>query len=248
MPSNSAALSEVLRDTLQLRQSPVAIGFAESLPAGIARPEKRVAAGCRFWQDAAEASFVTAAEDHSLCAVGVYTHNLQPTSLVDLHDALQIFGELGYVREADAALIPVLQTRPDYVIYSPLAETHIAPDVVLLFVDARQTLLLSEAVQQVEGGNPPAMGRPACAVIPQVMNTGRAALSLGCCGARAYLDVLTDEVAIFALPGKNLEAYVQRIEVLAKANTVLAKFHSIRRHDIEAGGAPSIQDSLAALA
>jgi Uncharacterised ArCR, COG2043 len=120
--------------------------------------------------------------------------------------------------------------------------------VVILFVDASQTLLLSEATQQVENQNPPAMGRPACAVIPQVANTGVAALSLGCCGARAYLDVLTEDVAIFAIPGSKLEAYVQRIEALADANAILAKFHQVRRRDVEAGQTPSIAESLVAMA
>jgi uncharacterized protein (DUF169 family) len=92
------------------------------------------------------------------------------------------------------------------------------------------------------------MGRPACAIVPQVMNTGRAALSLGCCGARAYLDVLTNDVAIFAIPGAKLEVYTRRIEALAKANAVLANFHQIRRRAIAAGATPTIKDSLAALA
>ena len=131
--------------------------------------------------------------------------------------------------------------------YAPLAETPLPPDVVLLFVNAGQTLILSEATQQVENENAPAMGRPACAIVPQVMNTGRAALSLGCCGARAYLDVLTDDVAVFAIPGAKLEAYARRIEALAKANAVLSKFHQIRRHDIAAGGTPTVKDSLAAM-
>jgi uncharacterized protein (DUF169 family) len=109
-------------------------------------------------------------------------------------------------------------------------------------------LVLSEAAQQVENGNPPAMGRPACAVVPQVMNTGRAAVSLGCCGARAYLDVFSDDVAIFAIPGDKLEAYTERIKVLSGANSVLAKFHSLRRHQIETGGSPTIKESLAAMA
>jgi uncharacterized protein (DUF169 family) len=128
-----------------------------------------------------------------------------------------------------------------------LAESPLPPDVVLLFVDANQTLILSEATQQVENQNAPAMGRPACAIVPQVMNTGRAALSLGCCGARAYLDVLTDDVAVFAIPGAKLEAYVRRIEALAKANGILANFHKIRRKTIAAGGTPTIKESLAAL-
>jgi uncharacterized protein (DUF169 family) len=128
-----------------------------------------------------------------------------------------------------------------------LAETPLRPDVILLFVNAGQILILSEATQQVENYNPQAMGRPACAVIPQVMNTGRAALSLGCCGARAYLDVLTDEVALFAIPGAKLETYLQRVEVLAKANAVLSRFHQLRRRDIEAGQTPTVKDSLTVL-
>jgi len=253
MPSevgDYSASAQILTRALNLRQSPVAISFTESIPAGIGAPGRRVAAGCRFWQDAANTAFATSAIDHSMCAIGVYTHNLQssPASTVDLQDALRVFAELGYVREEDVVSIPVLGKRPAYVVYAPLNRTPLPPDVVLLFVNAGQTLILSEATQQLEDQNPPAMGRPACAVIPHVMNTGRAALSLGCCGARAYLDVLTDDVAIFAIPGNKLEAYARRIETLADANAVLAKFHTLRRRDIAAGGNPSIKDSLAALA
>ena len=118
---------------------------------------------------------------------------------------------------------------------------------MILFINANQTLILSEATQQVENQNPPAMGRPACAVVPQVMNTGRAALSLGCCGARAYLDALTNDVAIFAIPGVKLKAYADRIEALSQANAILSKFHKLRRRDVDAGQAPTIKDSLAAL-
>jgi uncharacterized protein (DUF169 family) len=243
-------LAANLAASLDLRQPPVAISFTESIPASLGAHEGRVAAGCRFWQDAATTAFATSAADHSMCSIGVYTHNLpfSAAASADLQDALKVFAELDYVRAEDIAAIPVLKMQPAYVVYGPLDRTPLPPDVVLLFVDARQTLILSEAVQQVEQGNPPAMGRPACAVIPQVMNTGRAALSLGCCGARAYLDVLTDDVAIFAIPGENLAAYAQRIEVLAGANSALAKFHSLRRNEVAAGGTPSVKDSLAALA
>jgi uncharacterized protein (DUF169 family) len=248
--SDYAAITEILTGALDLRQSPVAICFTDAMPPGLGGHEGRVAAGCRFWQDAATTSFATSASDHSMCAIGLHTHNLplSPAGTTDLQDALQVFSDLGYVREEDVAGIPVLETRPGYVVYTPLDQTPLPPDVVILFVDARQTLILSEATQQLENQNPPAMGRPACAVVPQVMNTGRAALSLGCCGARAYLDVLTDDVAVFAIPGAKLEAYARRIKALADANAVLSKFHQIRRHDVAAGGTPSIKDSLAALA
>jgi len=244
-----AAIAATLTASLQMTQPPVAISFADSPPAGLPTHTGRVPAGCRFWEDGAAAAFATTAADHSGCAIGVYTHSLQssPEQQTDLIDALKVFADLGYVRPEDLPQIPVLQSRPKYVVYSPLAHTALAPDIVLLFVNANQTLILSEATQQVEDQVAPAMGRPACAVVPQVMNTGRAALSLGCCGARTYLDVLPDDVAIFAIPGTKLAAYAERVDALSRANLVLSKFHQLRRHAVEAGQNPTVKESLAAM-
>jgi len=244
---NYAEIADGLAASLKLSQPPVTVCFADQVPASIPMHAGRAPAGCRFWEDAAAGVFATSSADHSLCAIGVYTHNLEPSAALqaDLMDALRVFGDLGYVTPHDMPLIPVLKSRPAHVIYAPLAQTPLAPDVVLLFVDASQTLILSEATQQVENQIPPAMGRPACAVIPQVMNTGRAALSLGCCGARAYLDVLRDDVALFAIPGAKLATYAERIAMLAQANAVLSKFHGLRRRDVEAGRAPTVKESLA---
>src|SRR6202046_2755707 len=246
----NSQLAPLLAASLDLQQPPVAISFTDTIPAGVKSHAGRVPAGCRFWEDGAATAFATTASDHNLCAIGVYTHNLQssPAQQTDLMDALKVFGDLDYVRPEDLASIPVLASQPAYVIYAPLAESPLPPDVVLLFVDANQALSLSEATQQVENQNAPAMGRPACAIVPQVMNSGGAALSLGCCGGRAYFEFFTEYVAVFAILGAKLEAYAKRIEALSKANAVLSKFHQLRRRDVAAGGTPTIKDSLAALA
>jgi len=251
-PASDSILSERARSlaaSLQLKLPPIAIAFTDSVPAGIRAWPGRVPAGCRFWQEAATQAFATSSMDHARCAIGVYTHNLAPSpeQQTDLRDALKVFGDLGYVRPEDLPLIPVLQSRARFVVYAPLAQAPLPPDVVLLFVQAAQTLILTEATQQVEDQIPPALGRPACAIVPQVVNTGRAALSLGCCGARAYLDALTDDVALFAIPGAKLDAYCKRIATLAAANALLTRFHHLRRRDVEAGENPTVQDSLAAL-
>lgn len=246
MHSNSE-IAESLSEGLGLAQPPVAVCLTDTLPAGVAMWSGPVPAGCRFWQEAATRVFATSAAEHERCAIGQYTHGLEmsPGAATDLQDALKVFAALTYVRPEDLAAIPVMQARAKYVVYGPLASVPLAPDVVVLFVKANQTLILSEASQQLEGGQPPAMGRPACAVIPQARNTGRSALSLGCCGARAYLDVLTDDVALYAVPGPTAGAFAERVKALAKANGILTQFHQIRRKDIEAGGAPTVQDSLA---
>lgn len=244
-----ASIAGNLVELLRLKQAPVAISFSDSQPTGVPAYSGRVAAGCQFWEEGAAAMFATTAADHYGCAIGVHTHRLQssPEQQTDLVDALQVFGDLGYVRPEDLPQIPVLQLQPKCVVYGPLAQAAATPDVVMLFVTPNQTLILSEAAQQVENRAAPAMGRPACAVVPQVMNTGRAALSLGCCGARAYVDALSADVAIFAIPGAKLTAYAERIEALARANGVLSQFHEVRRRSFEAGQAPTVKESLAAM-
>lgn len=239
------AAAELIR-AIALNVPPVAVSFAAEKPGAAESVSERVAAGCAFWEIAATRSIVTSASDHEMCSIGVYTHNLaEPSS--ELTTVLKVLGDMQYATDADVALVPVLNTRPKYVLYSPLSSTSLDPDVVLIFAQAQQSLIVAEAVQQVENGVPPAMGRPACAVIPQVVNTGRAALSLGCCGARAYLSVLTDDVALWALPGKTLSQYVDRIVSLAHANEILSKFHKLRMQDVAQGHKPTYQESLARL-
>lgn len=245
----NAAHAATLTDALRLTQPPIGVAFADDLPAGVRPFTGRVAAGCRFWQEAATDLFATQASDHDLCAIGTFTHNLDatPGHEAERRAALSVFADLGYVRAEDLPHIPVLKRRPKHVVYGPLARLPVAPDVVLLFVRADQTLVLSEASQQLEGGLPPAMGRPACAVVPQAAESGRTALSLGCCGARAYLDMLTPDVALYAVPGARLTAFTERVATLARANTILTAFHARRRIDVEAGLNPTIMESLAAM-
>jgi uncharacterized protein (DUF169 family) len=242
-------LARTLTNSLALTQVPVGIAFTDTVPPGVARFSGVAPAGCRFWQEATHSVFATVAQDHELCAIGVYTHQLEsPVSVqTDLEDVLKVCGQLGYVREEDIPLIPVLSRQPKVVVYGPLAEMPVRPDVVLLFVQADQTLILSEASQQLENALPPAMGRPACAVVSQAFNTGSTALSLGCCGARAYLDVLTPDIALYAVPGAKLEQFTERVEVLSKANAVLSSFHSLRRKQAESGLHPSVKETLSSM-
>ena len=249
LDSQQAVFGKALREALHLTQPPVGISLCDALPAGVPVWKGTVPAGCRFWEEGTRAVFATEAGDHALCGIGTYTHNLE-TSTDDEKEraaALKVFASLGYVRPEDLPLIPVLKTRPRYVVYGPLDRLPIVADVVLLFARPEQMLVLSEASQQAEGGAPPALGRPACAIVPQAVNTGLTALSLGCCGARAYLDVLKSDTALYAVPAARLAAFAERVQGLAAANAVLATFHAIRRKEVAEGRRPTIAESLAAL-
>ena len=245
--SNYRKLADDLMHFLDLSLPPIAISFCDRIPAGVTSFDGVVPAGCVFWQLAATRTFVTSAKDHELCAIGVHTHHLSGASesqRQELQEALKAMGGLDYVREEEVAAIPVLQHEARHVIYGPLADFPLDPEVVLLFADAQQGLILSEAAARIDKGMPPAMGRPACAVVPQVLNHGSAAMSLGCCGARAYLDALSDSVAMWAFPGSKLDQYCEQIAVLARANNTLMAFHERRRQDVESGQRPTVRQSL----
>ncbi|MDE3000625.1 MAG: DUF169 domain-containing protein [Gemmatimonadota bacterium] len=243
-------IAGALEKSLNLFLPPISVCISDEVPEGVPDYDGRAPAGCLFWQEAAKGPFATRTSHHELCAIGVHTHHMAdpPASYEgELGDVLKTMAGMDYVREQDVLEIPVLENETRHVIYAPLDKTPLEPTVVLLFAHARQSLIITEAVQQVEPAVPPAMGRPACAVVPRAVRTGRAALSLGCCGARAYLDSLTDDVAIWALPGDKVNLYAARIDILARANAVLGEFHSLRRNDVEAGLEPTIAESLSRL-
>lgn len=245
--SDYQKLAGELMTSLELSLPPIAISFSDVAPSKVPAFDGVVPAGCVFWQEAARGTFVTSTKDHELCAIGVHTHNLSEPSRsheTELQETLQAMSGLDYVRNEEVAGIPVIKREVRHVIYGPLAQTPVDPEVVLLFAHAQQGLIISEAVARVDQDAPPALGRPACAVVPRALNEGRAAISLGCCGARAYLDRLSESVALWALPGSKLEQYCAEITVLARANTMLSAFHNRRREDVELGERPTVRQSL----
>ena len=247
MNQNHRSQAELLSESLELSRPPVAVAFVDAVPDGVPEFSGSVPAGCMFWQEAATRTFATSAAHHALCSIGIHTLNLAgaPASQPEeLQAAVTAMMGLDYVREEEVAAIPVVPREVRHALYGPLADFPVQPDVILLFADARQGLVLSEALARVDGGVPPAMGRPACAALPQAFNLGVAAMSLGCCGARAYLDAMSDDVAMWALPGSRLARYAEQIATFANANRTLAMFHERRRTDVEAGLRPTVEESL----
>ena len=201
--SSYSDLSQKLKTSLKLTLPPIAICLTASVPERIPMYDGIVPAGCSFWEKAVDGPFATSTTDHELCSIGVYTHNMaDPSSSFkpELETVLNVLNNLEYVRPEDLPSIAKLEHKVNYVLYSPLESTPLKPDVVLLFTHSQQSLIITESVQQVDSSIPPALGRPACSIVPQAINTKRAALSLGCCGARAYLKSLSDEVALWHCP------------------------------------------------
>jgi len=224
------ALAASLSKALHLAVAPIGISFhaeaATSVPA-FAEPMSepaadgrrgRVAAGCVFWVRAAEGSFTTAPEDHGNCSVGRYTHGLATLEDVGANDDVAALLESGWVDAEAIGSIPAISQRPEAITYGPLSEATSVPDVVLLRVNGRQMMVLSDALPGLR-----IEGKPQCHIVALAQEHGEVAASVGCALSRARTGMQPDEMTC-ALPGSRLAEVTAAVERTAAVDTVVAKY------------------------
>jgi uncharacterized protein (DUF169 family) len=220
-----------LRDAFSLRRRPVAVTFRESPPAGVAKFTGTEPSGCSFWRVAAGGrTFYTVPSDHYNCAIGSHTHNipLPPARADELRQTLGFMTGIGYVRMEEIPGIPRLPQTPGAVIYAPLADTPVPPDVVLVSGQPAPLMRLLEAALRAGlQTQVPFMGRPTCMALPAALTHGVLA-STGCIGNRVYTDLGDDELYV-AIPGKDLDKLAAEVTTIASANAALADYHRDRR-------------------
>ncbi len=210
----------------------VAVGFRSAAPAGIPRVSRPGPAGCAYWKQAAAGDvFYTEAADHYNCPVGSYTHgvDLPPERAAELQQVVGTMVSLQYIRMEEVPALP-RRTEPFGVaVYAPLGEMPIDPDVVIVRGDARRIMLIAEAARAAGiGHDGAAMGRPACAMIPEAIRSARGNTSLGCIGNRVYTG-LGDAEIYFTIPGARLGDVVAKLETIVHANRELEQYHEARR-------------------
>ncbi len=224
-------LERRLSAALGLRRRPVGVAFRETPPPGVARFEGVAPSGCSFWRIAAGGrSFYTVPGDHYNCPIGSYTHNipLPEDRAHELDQTLALMTDIGYLETAEVPGIPRLPRSPGAVVYAPLAEMPVDPDVVLFSGPPGRVMLLQEAAARAGvGGQAPLLGRPTCAALPAALAHG-AVTSVGCVGNRVYTDVGEDELYV-ALRGRDLARVAAQAETIAAANARLAGYHTGRR-------------------
>jgi uncharacterized protein (DUF169 family) len=220
-----------IQELLHLHTPPVALTFQAEAPPGVERIPAGAPAGCAYWKRAAEGSvFFTEAADHYGCPVGAYTHgiDLPPDTAEELEGLIGVMTGLEYVSMEDVKTLPRRAEPFRVAVYAPLSGAPVPPDVVLVRGNARQIMLLAEAAHLAGiGAQNAAMGRPACAVVPETLRTGRSATSLGCIGNRVYTGLADDEF-YFAIPGGKLDAFTEKLETIVRANKELEGFHRQR--------------------
>ena len=220
-----------LFSALGLRRPPVGVAFRESPPPGVARFEGSAPAGCSFWRIAAGGrAFYTVPADHYNCPIGAYTHNisLPEARAQELPQTLSLMSSIGYIRMEEVPSIPRLPRPPGAVVYAPLGEMPVDPDVVLFVGAPGRVMLLQEAAGRADVAvQAPLFGRPTCMALPAALALG-SVVSVGCIGNRVYTDVGEDELYV-VVPGRDLPKIAAEIETIAGANAKLTEYHRDRR-------------------
>ena len=220
-----------------LDRRPVAVTFARSAPAGVHKFTGMEPAGCGFWRLAERgAVFYTEPGVHYIWANLCYTHSitLPAERASELDQTLAFMMHLGYIRSEDLAQIGQLRETPRFVVYAPLGEAPVAPDVVLFAGKPSAIMLLNEAALRAGVGTQSAnLGRPTCMALPAALERG-AVLSNVCVGNRIYTGIGDDELYA-AVRGADLESVAAQAQTIADANARLAEYHRARRQELSRG-------------
>lgn len=232
--ANYRALEQQLSSELGLTRRPVAIAFVEAPPAGISKFTGSVPSGCTFWRLASDGRvFFTVPGDHYNCAIGSYTHNmpLPPSRASELAQTLGLLADVGYLRMEEVPGIPVLPKTPAVVVYAPLGDTPIDPDVVICVASAASVMLLHEAAMAAGvAANFSTLARPTCMAVPAAL-AGGMVISSGCVGNRVYTDLSEGELYA-VLPGRELPKLADKTPTIAAANARLQAYHQARREQL----------------
>ncbi len=217
-----------LNELLGLERCPVAVTFRETAPEGVARIDTVAPSGCTYWKFAGEGrTFYTQASDHYGCPIGAHTHgvDLAPETSKELEGLVGTMVQLEYIDMQEVAQIPRRKEPFGVVIYAPLSDADVAPDVVLVCGNARQLMVLAEAIHSAGIDCLSSMvGRPTCAAIPAVIESGGSATNMGCIGNRVYTDIADDQL-YFVIHGAQLARVIDSLKVIANANHQLEQFH-----------------------
>jgi uncharacterized protein (DUF169 family) len=206
------------------------VAFRDAPPPGVTKFVGTQPSGCSFWRLAAAGqTFYTVPEDHFNCPIGSYTHNipLPEPRQPELMQTLTLMTEIGYLRMEEVPGVPQLPKTPGVVIYAPLGQTPVDPDVVLVSGKPGRLMLLHEAATRAQTSSTPLLGRPTCMGIPAALSGGIAS-SLGCVGNRVYTGIVDDDFYT-VIANRDLAAVVDQLATITSANATLAQYHQERR-------------------
>ena len=226
---NDSELASALTELLGLQYPPVALSLVDGPPDGVATTDRTVPSSCAFWREAENSVFYAAAEQHFNCPVGSHVMGFDLPARVteQLGGLVQSMCDAQYLDMAEVERIPTL-ARPGTsgILYGPLAQFPVDPDVVLLWLTPAQAMVYNEATGAASWTADAATvsGRPGCAALPLAVSGERPTMALGCVGMRTFTDIPADRL-LAAIPGGKLAELVDAVRRAVQSNASMSSFY-----------------------
>jgi len=222
-----AQSSEILKTSLKMKGSPVALAFAttkEEIPPGMPEIDKAIK-HCMMVSLARNEGriFYSTAEKHE-CMGGAFALGLK--DLTPTLKSGQFYFKLGKFDSITSSKrtmdsVPHLPTGDTYAtMYSPLEKTPFTPQVIIIITNPWAMLKLAQSSLFRLGGRAHAEFsgiQSVCSdAVAQTYLTGKPNFSLGCDGSRRFSGIADDEM-VMGFPAEMLPEIVDAVKIVTQA-------------------------------
>jgi len=222
-----AGSSEILKTSLKMKGSPVAIGFAttkDDIPPGMTEIDKAIK-HCMMVSLARNEGriFYSTAEKHE-CMGGAFALGLKP--LTPTLKSGQFYYKLGKFSSITSSKrtmdsVPHLPTGDTFAtMYAPLEKTPFTPQVIIIITNPWAMLKLAQASLFNLGGRRHAAFSGIQSVcsdsVAQTYLSGEPNFSLGCDGSRKFSGIADDEM-VMGFPAEMLPQIVEGVKIVTQA-------------------------------
>lgn len=230
--TDHASTAHRLSDLLSLRHPPIALAFVDEAPDGVTQASAPVPSACTFWRRAEHGTFYAAADQHFNCPVGSMVMGFELPAAINeqLGGLVQSMCDAKYLSMDEAAKIPSVARHSAGIVYGPLSEFPLDPDLVVMWVDVAQAMLYSEAAGRAAWTNAPmeVSGRPGCAALPIALRSDLPGMSLGCAGMRTFTEI-GDDMNLAVVPGSALAPFVDALGGTVESNAAMRSFYAAHK-------------------
>lgn len=216
---NNQYFSQMIKEDLNLKSSPVAIKFIlhkEDIPENIGKIEDKMR-HCEMVQKAASGDVFYSTSAEQLCKGGSAAIGLE--ELPEKIDSGEFYYNLGRFKSLGSAkrtmdAVPKINLNVYGVVYLPLEKADFIPDVVVIVGTPLQAMKITQAIVYTLGGRVDSdfSGiQSLCGdAVARPFISKRANITMGCSGSRQYAGIKEEEL-IIGLNGENLGCTVNAL-------------------------------------
>ncbi len=235
---DNAKTNQEITSAFGLDIGPVAMALVDDQPQGVESIEGEFPSFCTFWRIAEEKTFYAPAAKHFNCPIGAMVLGFEMPKEVQeqLSGLVKKMCECSYLSEDEPAHIPTIKEKKAGVVYGPLKDFPVEPQLILMWLKPSQAMIYNEVLgccKWSESMQSMALGRPACAVIPTTLDSSPFGMSLGCTGMRTFTEVSDDHI-LATLNCKEIDSFLTNLATTISANKEMKEFYLEHKKSITA--------------